>query len=375
MLNPNAVVSTVIRFEPPLDRPAADMLRAEAGLTVELEDGRRARLDPDDPRSDGFARILEGLSEQRLPVYLELDPQTSAIARLLIPHVTRVVGLRPIDEGVLGVEIAPSHARHVLRREVSDFDELERRLREALHTGAPVILTEDDAHEIIDVRGYTPDPERPFPPFPRPEFPPRLPWPRRWIVVLLCLWRWPWWPWWWFHCISRARAQEVFDAMNATSCAPLTVPAPCIPFLYPDDGCWGRAHEMCRLMIEIGLKPKKVWIQGSLHVSTKNNPSCGVHWGWHVAPTLCVRGPGLLQKQDLVIDPSLFTTPVSKATWKGVQGDPGATLTNSDASIFYLWGSVTDPTYASTNQVLAIYRLQLQSRAIQQGPPPYANCP
>lgn len=50
-------------------------------------------------------------------------------------------------------------------------------------------------------------------------------------------------------------------------------------------------------------------------------------------------------------------------------------LTPSDASIFYLWGNVTDPTYVETNQVLADYRLQLQNRAIQHGPPPYANCP
>jgi hypothetical protein len=128
-------------------------------------------------------------------------------------------------------------------------------------------------------------------------------------------------------------------------------------------------------MINLGLKPKKVWIQGSLYVSTKNNPNCGVWWGWHVAPTLCVRGPGFLQTQSTVIDPSLFTIPVSKAEWKSVQGDPIATLTDSDASIFYLWGNVTDPAYTQTNQVLATYRLQLQVRSLQQGPPPYANCP
>jgi len=190
-------------------------------------------------------------------------------------------------------------------------------------------------------------------------------------------WRWRWWLWRWFRCVSATKAQQVFDAMNATSCNPLTVPAPCIPFLYPDDGCWARAHEMCRLVINMALKPKKVWIQGNLYVSTKNNPNCGVWWGWHVAPTLCVRGPGFFQTQDMVIDPSLFTTPVSKATWKGVQGDPKATLTDSDASIYYLWGSITDPSYAQTNQKLALYRLQLQNRAIdpQIGPPPYANCP
>jgi len=77
----------------------------------------------------------------------------------------------------------------------------------------------------------------------------------------------------------------------------------------------------------------------------------------------------------MVIDPSLFTTPVSKATWRGIQGDPNATLTDTDASIYYLWGSVTDPTYARTNHYLAFYRLQLINRSLQHGPPPYANCP
>jgi hypothetical protein len=372
MPNPNAVVLKVIRFEPPLDRTPAEMLRAERGLSVELEGARRVRLDPADPRSVGFTQILDGLSKQRLPVYLEIDPATSAITRLLIPHVTRVIGIRHIDEDVLGVELERSHARHVLRRGNPDFGELERQLREALRNGALIVLTENDAHEIIDIRGYTPDSEGPPLPFPKPGPLPRMPWPWRWIKPIWC---WCWWPWWWFRCISATKAQQVFNGMNATSCNPLTVPPPCIPFLYPDDGCWGRAHEMCRLMINMGLSPKKVWIQGSLYVNTKNNPNCHVWWGWHVAPTLCVRGKGFFQTQSMVIDPSLFTTPVSKATWKGVQGDPSATLTDSDASIFYLWGSVTDPTYTQTNQVLAAYRLHLLNRAIQYGPPPYAYCP
>jgi hypothetical protein len=377
MENSNAIVSTVIRIEPPLDRPPDELLRAAPGLSVELEGEQRVRLDPDDPRSAGFAQVLDGLRRQRLPVYLEVDPQTSAIARLFIPHITRVVNIRPIDYGVLGVDLEFSHARHVLRRSSPDFGELEQRLREAMRTGAPIILTENDAHEIIDIRSYTPGPEGPLPPFDRPQIPPRVPLPWRWIRdVLGLIWRWRWWPWWWFRCMSATRAQQVFDTMGATSCDPLTVPTPCIPFLYPDDGCWARAHEMCRLMINMGLRPRKVWIQGDLYVSTKNNPNCGVFWGWHVAPTLCARRPGLfgfLITQDMVIDPSLFSTPVSKATWKGVQGDPMATLTDSNASD-YLWGT-TDPNYSQTNYYLAYYRLQLQNRAVQQGPPPYANCP
>ena len=377
MPNPNVVVSRVVRFDPPLDRAPAEMLRAARGVSVELEGGRRVRLDPANPRSVGLLQILEGLSKHRLPVYLELDPATSAITRLLIPHVGRVTDLRPIDDKALGVQLERSHGRHTLRHDQPDFAEIEKQLGEAMQSGSPVILTEDDAHNIIDVRAYRPGPDGPVPPFPKPEPPPpRIPWILRWIKKLFgWMWHWLWCRWWWFGWVSQTRAQQVFDVMNATSCDPLTVPAPCIPFLYPDDGCWARAHEMCRLMINMGLSPKKVWIQGALYVSTRNNPSCGVWWGWHVAPTLCVRGPRFFQTQRMVIDPSLFTTPVSKATWKGIQGDINATLTDTDAAIYYLWGSVTDPTYSATNYYLAFYRLQLQNRALQNGAPPYANCP
>jgi hypothetical protein len=370
------VVSRVTRFEPPLDRPPAELLRGERGLSVELEDGRRIPLDPQDPRSVGFVQILEGLRTQGLPVYLELDPATSGVRRLFIARVTRILHMRPIDTGVLGIELERSHGRHVLRSDRPNFAELEQDVREAWRSRDPVIVTEDDAHTIIDVRPFRPGPDGPRPPVPEPKPGPSIGSPVHWIRRIRdVIVRWFWWPWWWFRCVSPKKAQQVFNAMQATTCDPLTVPAPCIPFLYPDDGCWGRAHEMCRRMITMGLSPRKVWIQGNLYVGTKNNPNCGVWWGWHVAPTLCVRSRGLFQAQRMVIDPSLFTTPVSQATWKSVQSDPNATLTDTDAAIFWLWGSGTDLTYSETKQVLADHRLLLQARSVQQGPPPYANCP
>ena len=370
MTNPNAIISTTIRLEPPLDRAPDEILQSEGGAWVELE-GRRVRLDPTDPRSAGFAQVLDGLSKLGMPVYVEIDPASEAVTRVLVPNVSRVLSISSA-EGALDVELDTSHARHVLRLGEPDSAELERELRSAMKDGRPVILVEDDAHNIIDIRAFTPGPDVPLPPFPPIPLPkPIVPWPLR-------LLRWICWPWWWWRCSSATKAQQVFDAMAATSCNPLTVPLPCIPFLYPDDGCWARAHEMCRLMINMGLSPKKVWIDHSagywLHVNTKNNPQCYVEWGWHVAPTLCVRGPGLLRTQRMVIDPSLFTTPVSKATWKGVQGDPSATLTDTGAEQFWHGGG-TDPTYANSNAILAQYRLQLQNRSNQVGPPPYANCP
>lgn len=369
MPKPNAIVGRVTELEP--REPSEARERAETKVTIEGE--RQVRLDAEDKRSPGFARILAELQERQLPVYLEVEPETSALQRLLIPHVGRVREIGAGDQDIW-VEIENSHARHVLRRDSPYYEEVAPQLREALKQEQPVALTEDDTHGVIDVRPFTLPPEE-GPPLPFPE--PRLPEPRPWLIHwLLEIWRWPWWPWWWIvwwlSCLSPQRAQEVFDEMSGRTCEPLTVPAPCIPFLYPDDGCWGRAHEMCRLMIGEGLHPRKVWIQGNLDTPTRNNPNCVVYWGWHVAPTLCVRDRFPLRRA-MVIDPSLFHTPVTKEEWKGVQGDPGATLTDSDASDFF-WGA-TDPTYTQTNEVLAEYRLQLQARSLQVGPPPYANCP
>jgi hypothetical protein len=375
MANPNSVVSDIVRFIPPLDRATQELLRSDQGLSVELGDARRLRLDPTNPRSAGFVQILDGLRKLNQPAYLEIDPATSSITRLLIPHWTRVLEVRPLDADAVSVELEMSHARHVLLRSHEDFAGLERQLQEAKRSGERVVVTEDDAHAVIDVRSFKPSPDRLPPPEPPAAGTSGSTLLRRLKAWFCCFWCWPWWPWRWCCCVPAARAQQLFNDMSATSCNPLSVPPPCIPFLYPDDGCWGRAHEMCRLLLNLGASPRKVWIQGNLAVSTRNNPSCHVYWGWHVAPTVCVRGPRFFQRQRMVIDPSLFAAPVSEATWKGVQGDPNATLTASDAAIFYLWGNVTDPTYSQTNQVLATYRLQLQSRSLTYGPPPYANCP
>jgi len=176
--------------------------------------------------------------------------------------------------------------------------------------------------------------------------------------------------------ITLQRARELFDLVNRKLCCPASSPSPCIPFLYPDDGCWGRAHEMCRLIIADGATPRKVWIYGNLRVDTANNPSCNVRWGWHVAPTLRVStGSG---SQTYVIDPSLFDRPVQQSTWVSVQGDASATTASTDASVFYRAynGSVQyDPTYSETRAVLTRYRNILKLRsASSNGPPPYFNC-
>ena len=378
------VVSTRFQLLPPIDdRDPAELLTAEEGVALQLEDGRRIQLDPGDARSPGFIRVVDGLARQGRPVAFELDLE-DRIVRLFTPHVSQVISLREIDRGVLSVDLAASHGRHTLRDSHPDYAALTETLGRAIESGATVILTEDDSHDVLDVQVI----DEGGPPLvlrdrPRKSFLARIAdIYRSFIHWITC---WCSFPWGLFRAVSPSKAQQMFDDLAARSCDPLTVPAPCIPFLYPDDGCWGRAHEMCRLIVEERMKPCKVWIEGSLHVNTVNNPNCEVWWGWHVAPTHCVRGSGLFgffKIRSMVFDPALFTTPVTKTQWKGVQGDPTATLTNSSWTIFYLWGTstnntwstLTDPSYTQTNSVLAYYRISLQNRAVQFGPPPY-SCP
>lgn len=162
----DAVLSTTIRFDPPLDRPAGELPEAERGLSVELEGGRRPRLDCSSRSPRAWLPSGAG------------TPACSTSSSLVVAAVAVVV------------------VRMRVRR-----------------------------HGAVGSR--------------------------------------------------RDGGRDVRPADD---------PVPCIPFMYPDNGCWARAHEMCRRM-------------------------------------------------------------------------------------------VIDPAYISTGQDLAVYRAQLQARAIQVGPPPYVNCP
>ena len=361
MPNPNAIVGRILRIEPNVEglHPAEAFRRYPDGFNIAFERDQVARLFPGD-QAAGLLQILEGLRKLGSPAYVETDPQTRGISRLLIPIVTRIANIvERTGEGML-VELTSSHARHLLPRKNPDYASLLDALRAARNKNAAVIVTETDSHEIIDVR---PSPEE-------PRLTPKVPPGERQPEIK----RKKWWCWFfcWFRCVSLKKAEQMFNLVSATTCNPLTASPPCIPFMYPDDGCWARASEMCRLMIAAGLNPRKVWIQGNLLAKTRNNPNCQVGWGWHVAPTLCVRRC-LCWTETMVIDPSLFTGPVSESAWKAVQNDPNATLTHTDASD-YFWGQ-TDPTYAQTNIDLQNYRLALQLRATSVGPPPYAYCP
>jgi len=374
MPNPNAIVSLVARVEPALEGVTAEELLRQhpEGVRIEFEGADAVVLLPS-PTAAARLEILEQLRQLHTPAYVEINPDTRAIDQLLIPLVSNVTATKDAEGGV-DVELESSHARHFLARDHPDFSAIEALLNRAAGKGIAVAATETDTHQIIDLREWAHDvpggPKRGGGLAPGPLA-------RRFNPLMLWFWRW-WRLRWRIRCpgsVSVARAQQLFDLAATKTCDPLAVPAPCIPFLYPDDGCWARAHEMCRLMEIDGAQPKKVWIDGNLHTLTKNHPACFVNWGWHVAPTVCVRRRWW-SSEDMVLDPALFTTPVSLTTWKAAQGDTAATLAPSAASLYWRVVMPSDPSYVDTNYRLTYYRLQLKNRSLQPaGPPPYAFCP
>lgn len=348
--------------------------RTEDGRTeIVMGKERVVRVGDAHPHPEGVTTLLTDLAERGQPAYVRLDTAGEQVVEVLVPVVVRVGRLSSQPGGGLAVELVPSHARHELVAGTPGEDEMRRLLEESLERGTLLTVTEDDEHRILDVRRVDPE-VRLAPPLPvRAPLPP-------WFGQVLTL---TWWAGmvdyllWLLFPVSRTKARQVFDALALLSCEPVTVPAPCIPFRYPDDGCWGRAHEMCRLMTGMSVRSRKVWIQGWLQVATRNHPTCEVRWVWHVAPTLRVRSGWWLfgTVRTHVVDPALFTQPVTQTTWHSVQNDPNASLTGTSKDIFWLWSSGTDPDNSQTEGVLATYRAKLQARAIgPSGPPPYGHC-
>lgn len=382
--NLRIIVDWIIRITPAVRKPTDSALEANPdGFLVEFRGGQTARL----LRSKYAAAVLDlldDLREQQAPAYVELEGDANAITQLRLPGIRKVQAVQEIAGGEVDVVLFPSHARHILSRKNEDFAKLLKALLDGNHSDRWQLVTETDAHEIIDVR---PCPENVAERPRKPGWFERVKsllldewWYRvRYEVCYLFCWR--------RGCVSMKTAWDMFNLVAPASCNPTNPLAPCIPFRYPDDGCWARAHEMCRLMIAAGVTPAKVWIDYAaptlLHAATRNHWQCFVEWTWHVAPTLCVRSYWC-GMETYVIDPSLFTGPVTVATWQAAQGGPNTTLTHTSASVYWRNAIPTDPAYTDTNFRLMFYRTALKNRSTLEinpatntlwGPPPYANCP
>ncbi len=222
----NVIVDAIRSLSPSIEARAARPEEVGQPITVNFESGQTAILDMSRLRSTVWMEVLDSLRQANLPTYIEIDLATRAITELLIPQAVKVQKLSTAPgENDVEVELIISQARHFLRRANPDFQQLLDALRAAQAAGSTVLVTETlEEHEIIDVR---PAPKVPGTEAdPAPTQPVGLPTKAPTVTLL--------------------EAQNLFDTMNAQTCDPVAAPTPCIPFNYPDDGCWGRAHEMCR---------------------------------------------------------------------------------------------------------------------------------
>jgi hypothetical protein len=152
----------------------------------------------------------------------------------------------------------------------------------------------------------------------------------------------------------------------------------CIPFQYVRDGCYARAHKMRQMISKkYGYCVEKVFsfaigVPNTLAVKANMWGGCCVEWWYHVVPLLRLNvKPKFGRPYQLcyVIDPGMFTTPVTLATWlqaqKNTGCNPNATVTSysiQPGSAYWpsFYGSTnsfgTDPNYTLTEQTLIDYK-------------------
>lgn len=171
---------------------------------------------------------------------------------------------------------------------------------------------------------------------------------------------------------------NIFNDCASQGCnkpAPYTI-TNCIPFQYVRDGCYARAHKM-RQMInkKYGYCVEKVFsfaegYPNKLAVKANMWGGCCVEWWYHVVPLLRLNVKnklGATVQVCYVIDPGMFTTPVTLSTWlqaqKNITCNPNANVTSysiQPGSTYWPMGSSasfgTDPNYVKTEQTLIGYK-------------------
>lgn len=140
-----------------------------------------------------------------------------------------------------------------------------------------------------------------------------------------------------------------------------------IPWNYPNDCCYNRAHVMAEQLQAAGVAVGKAWnyaprLDQPLRVNTSNDPKGYVEWGYHVAPTVPVaNADGSVQL--MVLDPSIASGPITPDQWKALQGQADSNLVLTNAGPFY---RASDGRVAPTppdSEVQEIFNEHRRSRA------------
>jgi len=334
---------------PALDPHAPDGVDVTREVRFEL--GSSAQLPQGPPRYWPYRRLLEHLWRFRRPVFVELDADR-VITRLLVPTVGLVVRLEREPDGIFSVGLSTSALRFRLPPSHPRFGPLLALARAARLAGTPVVLTAtNDSHTIVDIdpdlrlRAFREDTILDGPVLGEQAIAQASP-------------------------VERKRSLELFDEIAAAGCALPAGTRGCIPFAYPDDGCWTRAAAMCNVLRGRGIRAVKVWIHGRLIVETCNSPYCELRWFWHVAPAVRIAG----DPADLaIVDPALCEWPASVRAWTAALGNGDARISITEEAV---WRQATEGVFVKEPEgqlefELDLYRETLEQRASDVGAPPY----
>jgi hypothetical protein len=129
--------------------------------------------------------------------------------------------------------------------------------------------------------------------------------------------------------LTPAAAARLFTVMAGLTFTDATGAQVPVPYHYPVDGCYARAHMMAQVMTQAGIASERVFATSSVPFDplvvqsqfSADQPSGAppvTRWGYHVAPIVRVRTAGGLQ--ETVIDPSTQAGPVSVGAWLAAMG-------------------------------------------------------
>lgn len=131
---------------------------------------------------------------------------------------------------------------------------------------------------------------------------------------------------------SETELNSIYQKIINQSCG--SASSNCIPFRYPVDGCFARAHAMRRILLENGYDCQKIFLYGNLAA----NNGCCVTWRYHVAPLVYVKtSSGTVSR---VLDPSLLKAPATIDSWVNV-----CLNTSCGVSVYETKRQITDGKY------------------------------
>ena len=127
--------------------------------------------------------------------------------------------------------------------------------------------------------------------------------------------------------VNESHAEELFDQLSVLTFFNDAGEETPIPFHYPADGCYARAHLMAERLTSMGYASQKKFVMstksGGLTIKSDYSDDAPIGqtatttWWYHVAPIIPVKKADN-SIVDMVMDPSLSDHPITVSEWTGL---------------------------------------------------------